>query len=218
MCDLFTFPMLNVLLPKTFIMLLAKIGKQLFKQFKDCFQINTKMLLGDTNVDLQSTLNFEYTQPNTVLLKEPGLYGFLLRCKVPKAEPFLKCAVETVLPREIEKTSFGHWKKKDAAKALLTDYRQERDNQIKAIKYENVALQTQRDVYQTHVYLKAHYVNHARYPAKNNIILIVRKHTTSANDKYHDLPYYASRTQRRKRYVKLRWLNWHFPDMMSLRR
>ena len=40
----------------------------------------------------------------------------------------------------------------------------------------------------------------------------MRKHATSANDKYHDLPYYVYRIQRRKRYVKLRWLNRHIPD------
>ena len=34
----------------------------------------------------------------------------------------------------------------------------------------------------------------------------------SANDKYHDLPYYVARIQQRKRYVKLRWFDRHFPD------
>ena len=36
--------------------------------------------------------------------------------------------------------------------------------------------------------------------------------STSANDKYQDLPYYVARIQRRKRYVKLRWFDQHFPD------
>ena len=43
---------------------------------------------------------------------------------------------------------------------------------------------------------------------KDSIIIIV----TSANDKFRDLPYYVSRIQRRKRYVKLRWFDRHFPD------
>ena len=51
-----------------------------------------------------------------------------------------------------------------------------------------------------------------RGPGKDNIIIIVRKYTTSANDKYHDLPYYIARIERRKRYVKLRWFDQHFPD------
>ena len=53
---------------------------------------------------------------------------------------------------------------------------------------------------------------HARDPGKDTIIILVRKHTTSANDKYHDLPYYVARIQRRKRYVKLRWFDQYFPD------
>ena len=125
---------------------------------------------------------------DTVLLKEPGLYCFLLRCKKPRAEPFMEWVVETVLPRELrELTSFIE--EKDAVIVLMNNNLQDRDNQIQAIKYENVALQAQRDVYQaelqscqdTITHLKARYVPHARDPCKDNIIIIVRKHTTSAN-------------------------------------
>ena len=91
---------------------------------------------------------------------------------------------------------------------------------LKNSEYENVALQAQRDVYQaelqkcqdTITHLKIRYVPHVRNPGKENIIIIVRKHITSANDKYHDLPYYITRIQQRKRYVKLRWFDRHFPD------
>ena len=51
-----------------------------------------------------------------------------------------------------------------------------------------------------------------RDPGKDNIIVNVRKHTTSTNYKFHDLPYYVARIQRRKKYVKLRWFDRHFPD------
>ena len=40
---------------------------------------------------------------------------------------------------------------KDAVIALMNDDLKGRDNQIKAIKYENVALQAQRGVYQAHL-------------------------------------------------------------------
>ena len=102
---------------------------------------------------------------------------------------------------------------KDATIALLND-------EIKNREYENVALQAQRNVYQaelqkcqdTIAHLSTRYVPHGRNPGKDNIIIIVWKHTTSANDKYHDLPYYIARIQRRKRYVKLRRFDRHFPD------
>ena len=61
-------------------------------------------------------------------------------------------------------------------------------------------------------HLKKRYVPHAKDPGKDNIIIIVRKHTTPTKDKFHDLPYYIARIQRRKRYVKLRWFDRHFPD------
>ena len=67
-------------------------------------------------------------------------------------------------------------------------------------------------VEETMTYFKARYVDHAKDPGKENIIIIVRKHTIFANDEYRDLRYCLSAIQRRKMYVKLRWLNWHFPD------
>ena len=86
--------------------------------------------------------------------------------------------------------------------------------------YQNVALQAQKDVYQAELqkyqdiisHLETRYVSHAKNPGKDNIIIIVQKHTMPTNDKFHGLPYYVARIQRRKRYVKLRWLDQHFPD------
>ena len=46
-------------------------------------------------------LRSDLPQDDAILLKEPGLYCFLLRCKMPGAEPFMEWAVETVLLREL---------------------------------------------------------------------------------------------------------------------
>ena len=86
--------------------------------------------------------------------------------------------------------------------------------------YENVALKAQKDVYQAELqkcqdiitHLETRYVPHARNPGKGKIIILIRKHTTPANDKFHDLPYYVAMMQRRKRYVKLKWFDRNFPD------
>ena len=51
-----------------------------------------------------------------------------------------------------------------------------------------------------------------QHPGKDDIIIIIQKHTTPVNDIYHGLPYYLARIQRRKRHVKLRWFDQHFPD------
>ena len=120
-----------------------------------------------------------------MLLKEPGLYYFHLRCKKPKAEPFMEWVAETVLPREVKKLASAV-EKKDATIALMNSDLQDHDNQVQAIQYENVTLQAQRDVYQAELekckdtikHLKIRYVPNARDPGKGNIIIIVRKHTT----------------------------------------
>ena len=102
---------------------------------------------------------------------------------------------------------------KDAALSLLND-------DLKNREYGKVPLQAQKDVHQAELEkcqdtitpLKTRYVPHSRNLSKDNIIIIVRKHTTSANDKYHYMPHYAAKIQRRKRHVNLRWLDQHFPD------
>ena len=92
---------------------------------------------------------------------------------------------------------------------------QGRGNQIQSIKYENMALQAQRDMYQaqlqrcqdTITHLRTRYVDHVRDAGKDSINIIVRKHTKPANVKFHGLPNYIARIQRCKRYVKLRWFD-----------
>ena len=160
------------------------------------------MRLGYTKNIFRRKVDIDLPKEDTVLLKEPGLYCFLLHCENLKAKSFMEWVVETVLPREIRKLTPAI-KEKDAALALLNDDLQNRDNQIQAIQYENVALQAQRDVYQTQLqrcqdtitHFRTHYVDHARDPGKDNIIIIVQKHTRPVNNKYHDLPYYIAMIQ-----------------------
>ena len=59
----------------------------------------------------------------------------------------MEWVVEWVLPREVRKLTSAI-EEKDSVIALMNDDLQDHDNQIQAIKYENVALQPQRDVYQ----------------------------------------------------------------------
>ena len=59
----------------------------------------------------------------------------------------MEWVVETVLPREVKKLA-STIEEKDAVIFLMNDDLQNRVNQIQAIKYENIALQAQKDVYQ----------------------------------------------------------------------
>ena len=62
-----------------------------------------KLCLGDVKLLLNQKNDIFLLHKHTVLLKEPGLYCFLLRCKIPRAEPFMEWVVEIVLPREARK-------------------------------------------------------------------------------------------------------------------
>ena len=177
------------------------------------------MRLGDVEIDLQWVLKSEHLHPDTVLLKEPGVYCFLLRCNKVEAEPFMDWVVETVLSREERKLSQKleeHHRRTTQLQQVVED----RDNRIQAIEYENVGLQgeirakdQQIEASQNRIAkLVERYVDYCRNPSNDNIVLIARKHTTPENDKYPNFPYYISRIQRRKQYVKLRWLERHFSD------
>ena len=159
-------------------------------------------------------------------INEEGMYELDFESRQPRAENVRKHCCKVMFPQirqqltsKMKEDHQQAIEEKDTALALLTEDLQGRDNQIQAIQYENVALQAQRDVHQTQlqrcqdtiILLRTRYFLHAKDLGKANIIIILRKHT-SANDKYHDLPYYVTRIQRHKRYVKLIWLDQHFPD------
>ena len=98
------------------------------------------MRLGDVKTDLQWVLKSEQLHPDTVLLKEPGVYCFLLRCNKAEAEPFMDWVVETVLPREVRKLS----QKLEEHHGRTTQLQQaveDCDNRIQTIQHENVGLQ-----------------------------------------------------------------------------
>ena len=56
------------------------------------------------------------------MLKQPGLYCFLLRWNKSEAEPFMEWVVDTVLPREVRKLALAI---------------EEKDNQIQALEFTN---------------------------------------------------------------------------------
>ena len=51
---------------------------------------NYKLRFGDVNPSLNQREDIFPLHKDAALLKEPGLYCFLLRCKKPKAKPFME--------------------------------------------------------------------------------------------------------------------------------
>ena len=129
-----------------------------------------KIRFGDAQVDLEGVENPIHTQANTMLLKKPDIYCIFLRCKRDEPEPFMEWVVETVLLQEVRKLA-STIKERDTVIALMND------GQIQVIKYENVALLAQKDVYQaelqgcqdTITHLKTRYVPHAEIEAKTTL-------------------------------------------------
>ena len=163
------------------------------------------------------------SQKFDIYTNEEGVHELLFSSQQPKVKDLRRHCCNLLFPHVRQqftnKVKPDHQlaiEEKDATIALL-------DDDLKNREYENVALQAQRDVYQTELqrcqntitHLKTH-VPHGRDLGKDNIIIIVRKHTASANNKYHDLPYHIARIQRRKRYVNLRWFDRHFPNHESI--
>ena len=130
-----------------------------------------KLRFGDVNLSPNQGEVIFSLQKDTVLLKELGLYCFLLRCKRDEAETFMEWVVETVLSREVGKL-ISAIEEKDATIAhrdnqiqahqqkilrLNEDHRQvieEKDTTIALVnddlknrEHDNVAFQAQRDVY-----------------------------------------------------------------------
>ena len=162
----------------------------------------------------------EDAQSHDIFILLTGALYVTVNSRKDKGKALKKHILKDIVPHgfdarveEIQEKHRQAIEEKDATIALLND-------DLKNRKHDNVAWQAQRDVYQaelqkcqdTITHLKTRYVLHARNPGKDDIIIIVRKHTTSNNDKFYDLPYCVARIQRRKKYVKLRWLDRHFPD------
>ena len=95
----------------------------------------------------------------------------------------------------------------------MNDDLQDRDNQIQANEYDNVALQAQRDAYKDQLqkcqniitHLKACHVPHAKDPGKDNIVMIIEKKIASKEDEFYEYPYNISRIQRRFINTNRRW-------------
>ena len=55
-----------------------------------------RIRLGDAQNMLRREVDIDLPKGDTALLKEPSLYCFLLRCKKPKANPFMEWILEKV--------------------------------------------------------------------------------------------------------------------------
>ena len=99
-----------------------------------------KLRYGDVEFTLNQQEEISPLHRDTVLLKEAGLYCFLLRCKRIEAESFMTWVVETVLPREVRRLAVA-LEEKDSALALLNDDLDASQRQLVALEQDKLAIE-----------------------------------------------------------------------------
>ena len=162
-----------------------------------------KMGLGESMMGMKEVDKNVHLHPDTVLLKEPGLYCFLLRCKRDEAEPFMGWAVETVLPREVRKLA-STIEGKDAALA-------HRGDQIEALEFTN---EEERQAHQQEILRLNGEINDlianshvARRGCFDKVLCFIKQNCREV------LPYYVIRCQYRQLEKHKRWLKLCYPNM-----
>ena len=103
---------------------------------------------------------------------------------------------------------------KESAIALLNDDLQERDTHIRAIEFDNVSLQTQRDVYREQV---TDLIANRHVPRSGDIdtvLLAVEKNMPDEDGKPGQHPYYMIRCQKKCLNIQIKLLRLKYPNMI----
>ena len=137
-------------------------------------------------------------------LNDFGVMYVIVNSRKDKGKALKEHILKDIVPRrfdarieEIQEKHGQAIEEKDAAIVLLND-------DLKNCKYDNVALQEQKDVYKDQLqkcqdiitHLRTHYVDHAKDPGKDNIVMIIEKNTAPGEDEFYEYPYYIARIQR----------------------
>ena len=132
---------------------------------------------------------------DAVLLQEPELYCFLLRCKKPEAEPFMGWVGETVSRQEVRKLASAIEKK---------------DNQIEVLevtneKHQQKILRLNEEIDDL---VKNRHIPRRRY--FDNVLCFIKKNSGEVH------PYYVIRCQYRQLEKHKRWLRLCYTNMKVL--
>ena len=147
-----------------------------------------------------------------IYINEEGMYELLFSSQQRKAKDFKRHCFIVLFPhvrqqpsdkshameiedltgriQALEFTNEAHRQtieEKDAALAMLNDDLKNRD-------HDNVALQAQRDVYKDQLqkfediiaHLRTRYVDHAKDPGKDNIVMIIEKNAAPEEDEFYE--------------------------------
>ena len=147
----------------------------------------------------------EDAQDHDIFISLTGALYVTINSKKDKGKALKKHILKDIVLRglnaRIEEVQEKHRQaieEKDAATALL-------NNDLKNRELDHVALQAQRGVYKDQIqkcqdiitHLRTRYVDHAKNPGKDNIVMIIGKNTAPEEDEFYEYRYYIARIQRR---------------------
>ena len=186
------------------------------KQMQRLVPEKYKLRLGDVLPELEKGDNIVPLHPDSVLLKEAGLYCFLLRCGRPEAEPFMEWVCEEVLPREIRKLA-AEIEEKDTQLALLNDDLTESQELVRQLEFDNVGMQGEITAMDREIERRreenADLIQNRHVPRRNlidNVLCFIDKQS----DEKHQ--FYIIRCQRRRLEHHKKCLRNRYPNMIIL--
>ena len=129
------------------------------------------------------------------MLKEAGLYCFLLRCGKPEADPFLDWVCEEVLPRETRKLA-AELEEKNAQLAESQDL-------VRQLEFNNVGLQGENRAKDQEIERRteenADLIANRHVPRRNgidNVLVVIEKNESNEEGKEGMFPYYIIRSKK----------------------
>ena len=158
------------------------------------------MRFEDVKDTVKRHVRSDVPQDDAILLKESDHHCFLLRCKMPGAEPFMEWVVETVFPQEVRKLGSAI-EIKNAALA-------HRDGQIEPLEFNNE--EHQQEILRLNeeindLIANRHVVRHGCF---DNVLSFIKKKNSGEVD-----PYYVIQCQYRQVEKHKRWLRLRYPNM-----
>ena len=177
----------------------------------------SRLELSREGVSLPDTLG-RLKNPHDAFVNLDAALEIVVRSRRPKAVELTKWlthkGVEKVIEEHQKAIDVERHKvqEKDTQLALLNDDLTESQELVRHLEFNNTDLQGEiRAKDQEIARLHERVVPHAMNFGKNNVVMIVRKHTRKNDDCHFEFPYYISRIQRCKISTKRRWLLEQFP-------
>ena len=133
------------------------------------------------------------------------MYELLFSSQQPLAKSFCKHCCNVMFLHIRQQMIDRVIKKKKAALALLNDELTEVDSRPQKLEFDNVALQAQRDVYESQLQkcqdriqdlMQNRHVPKAEDRGLDTIVMIIEKNSTPEQDEFYEYPYYIARIQK----------------------